>query len=193
MTRTPLAFFPYLLAILAVVLGLLWQAADKGQSTSPSAIGGDFSLLDQDGRLRHAADFRGHFMLVYFGYSYCPDVCPTTLTMMADALDRLGPSGNRIVPVFVTIDPARDRPTVLKAYLTSFGPRFVGLTGDAKAVAAAAGAYRVYYKKHPLPGGGYAMDHSSLIYLIGPDGKFLTDYDETLGADGMAALLSKWL
>lgn len=193
MTRTPLAYFPYFLIAAAVALGLLWQSAGRLEAPAPSAIGGEFSLTDQDGHLRHAADFRGKFMLVYFGYSYCPDVCPTTLAMMADALDKLGPAGERIVPIFVTVDPARDTPKVLKAYLKSFGQRFVGLTGDAKAVAAAAKAYRVYYKKHPLEGGGYAMDHSSLIYLMGPDGKFLTDYDESLGADSMAALLKKWL
>jgi protein SCO1/2 len=193
MTRTPVALIPYLVIAAAVALGLLWQMADRQEGLKPAAIGGEFSLIDQDGHRRHAADFRGRFMLVYFGYSYCPDVCPTTLTMMADALDKLGPLSDRIVPVFITIDPARDTPKVLKDYLKSFGPRFVGLTGDAKAVAAAAKAYRVYYKKQPLKGGGYAMDHSSLIYLMGPDGRFLTDYDESLGADGMAALLKKWL
>jgi protein SCO1/2 len=193
MTRTPIALIPYLLVVAAVALGLLWQAVDRPEGAKPAAIGGEFSLIDQDGNRRHAADFRGRFLLVYFGYSYCPDICPTTLTMMADALDKLGPLGNRIVPIFITIDPARDTPKVLKDYLKSFSPRFVGLTGDAKSVAAVAKAYRVYYQKHPLKGGGYGMDHSSLIYLMGPDGRFLTDYDESLGADGMAALLKKWL
>jgi len=193
MTRTPIAFVPYLLLAAAVALGLLWQAAERQDSPNPAAIGGAFSLVDQSGQLRHAADFRGRFMLVYFGYSYCPDICPTTLTMMADALEKLGRPGDRIVPIFITIDPARDSPKVLKDYLKSFSPRFVGLTGSAAAIAAAAKAYRVYYKKEPLKGGGYAMDHSSWIYLMGPDGRFLADYDETLGADGLSAALKKWL
>src|SRR5271170_5313888 len=114
MTRTKLAYFPYFLVAAAVALGLLWQTAGRLDSPAPPAVGGEFSLIDQDGQVRHAADFRGKFMLVYFGYSYCPDVCPTTLAMMADALDRLGPAGRRIVPIFVTIDPARDTPKVLK-------------------------------------------------------------------------------
>jgi protein SCO1/2 len=97
-----------------------------------------------------------------------------------------------VVPIFITIDPERDTSGVLKAYLKAFGPRFVGLTGDTKAVAAAAHAWRVYYRKRPLSG-GYAMDHSSHIYLMGPDGKFVAVYDESLGPDGLAAVLKKQL
>jgi protein SCO1/2 len=199
MIRTPLALIPYLIAVLAVGAGLLWHAGDtlsaanQAASQGEALIGGPFGLIDQDGKERRAAEFHGRFMLVYFGYSYCPDICPTTLAVMTDALEKLGPLANRIVPVFVTIDPARDTPKVLKAYLKAFGPRFIGLTGDAKDVAAAARAYRVYYKKIPLKGGGYAMDHSSHIYLMGPDGKFIADYDETLGPDGLADALRKQL
>jgi protein SCO1/2 len=111
--------------------------------------------------------------------------------MMADALAKLGPEAERVVPIFITIDPERDSPRVLKFYLKAFGPRFVGLTGDAKAVAAAARLYRVYYRKRPLKDGGYAMDHSSHIYLMGPDGKFIAVHDETLGPDGLAQALKK--
>ena len=198
MIRTPLALIPYLIAAVAVAAGLLWHAgdslsaADRVVSQGEASIGGPFTLTDQDGQVRQAADFRGRFMLVYFGYSYCPDICPTSLAVMADALDKLA-GAERVVPIFVTVDPGRDTPSVLKAYLKAFGPRFVGLTGDAKAIAAAAHAYRVYYKKRPLQGGGYAMDHSSHIYLMGPDGKFIAVYDETLGPDGLAAALQKQL
>jgi len=199
MIRTPLALIPYLIAALAVGAGLLWHAGDLLSATNPVAsqgealVGGPFRLIDQDGNERRAADFHGRFMLVYFGYSNCPDVCPTTLAVMADALDKLGPRAGRVVPIFVTVDPERDTPKVLKAYLKAFGPRFVGLTGAEKEVAAAGRAYRVYYKRAPLKDGGYAMDHSSHIYLMGPDGKFIADYDETLGPDGLADALRKQL
>jgi protein SCO1/2 len=198
MIRTPLALIPYLIAAALVAAALLWHAGDSLSGTSrvvsqgEALIGAPFTLIDQDGNVRHAADFRSRFMLVYFGYSTCPDVCPTTLAVMADALEKLGPKAGRVVPIFVTIDPGRDTPGVLKAYLNEFGPRFVGLTGDAKAIAAAAQAYRVYYRKRPLSG-GYAMDHSSQIYLMGPDGKFIAIYDETLGPDGLADALKKQL
>ena len=199
MNRTPLALIPYLIAAALIAAGLLWHAGDTLSGTSRvvsqgnALIGGPFTLIDQDGKVRRAADFRGRFMLVYFGYSYCPDICPTTLAVMADALEKLGPKAGRVAPIFITIDPGRDTPSVLKAYLKGFGPRFVGLTGDTKTIAAAAQAYRVYYRKRPLKGGGYAMDHSSQIYLMGPDGKFIAYYDETLGPDGLAAALKNQL
>jgi len=196
MIRTPLALIPYLIAAVAVAAGLLWHAGDslsganRVVSQGETSIGGPFTLIDQDGKIRRAADFRGRFLLVYFGYSNCPDICPTTLAVMGDALERLGPGAERVVPIFITIDPERDTTHVLKSYLKAFGPRFIGLTADAKAVAAAAHAWRVYYRKRPL-GGGYAMDHSSHIYLMGPDGRFIAVYDETLGPDGLAQALKK--
>ncbi len=131
-------------------------------------------------------------MLVYFGYSHCPDVCPTALAAMADALGRL-PKPGRVAPIFITVDPERDTPRVLKTYLKAFGSRFVGLTGDANSIAAAARVYRVYYKKHPLKGGSYALDHSSIIYLMGPNGKFITHYDGSAGPNALAAALKKQL
>ena len=198
MIRTPLALIPYILAVAAVVAGLLWHAGDalrgheRLETMGEAAMGGPFALVDQDGKTRRPDDFRGRFMLIYFGYSYCPDVCPTRLAVMADALDKLA-DANRVVPVFITIDPARDTPGVLKAYLKAFGPRFVGLTGDVKAVDSAARAYRVFYRRHPLQGGAYAMDHSSQIYLMGPDGKFVAAYDQTFGPYRLAAELIKHL
>ena len=195
MTRTPLGLVPYVVAVGAIAAGLLWYAAPSAPAlggaeiSGAASIGGPFALVDQNGTLRHSSDFRGRFMLVYFGYSYCPDICPTTLALMADALGRLGPKAGRIVPIFITVDPARDTPPVLKAYLKAFGGRFVGLTGDGPAVAAAAQAYRVYYRRHPLRGGGYAMDHSSTIYLMGLDGKFLANYDQSMDPAALAAAL----
>lgn len=199
MIRTPVALVPYLFALAAVVGGAVWGAGDRVArlgmtvASGTAQIGGPFTLVDQDGRTRRDADFRGRFMLVYFGYSFCPDVCPTTLAMMADALGKLGAKRVRIVPVFVSIDPARDKPEILKEYLKGFGADFVGLTGDSARIKAVARAYRVYFAKHPLPGGTYAMDHSGVIYLMGPDGKFATYYDDSIGPAGLAADLKRRL
>lgn len=197
--RRPIALIPFFLAATLVLGGLLWRAADRvaglGRTveSGEAAVGGPFRLVDQDGAARSPADYRGRFMLVYFGYSFCPDVCPTTLAEIASALDKLGPKARRIVPIFITIDPERDTPAVLKTYLKSFGGRFVGLTGSVKAVAAAARAYHVYIRKHPIAGGGYAMDHSGVVYLMGPDGRFLTYYEEEIGPDRLADELRKRL
>src|SRR3954470_5482929 len=129
-------------------------------------IGGPFALTDQNGRPRTDADFRGRLMLVYFGFTYCPDICPTDLQQMGLALDRLGAAGDMVQPVFITLDPERDTPEHLKEYMPLFHPRFVGLTGDAEAIQAAARAYRVYYKKVELENkSDYTVDHSAFVYL----------------------------
>jgi|SRR5262245_7508778 len=137
-------------------------------------IGGPFALIDQYGTRRTDADFRGKLMLVYFGFTFCPDICPTDLLQMALAVDQLGKSGDGVQPVFITVDPERDTAEHLKDYMALFHPRFVGLTGDAVAIRAAARAYRAYYKKvewDDRP--GYTVDHSAFIYLMGRDGEYL--------------------
>ena len=118
-------------------------------------------------------DFRGKLMLVYFGFTYCPDVCPTDLQNIGLALDQLGPAGETIQPLFITVDPARDTAEHLKDYVPMFHPRLIGLTGDAAAIHAAAAAYRAYYAKVPLKGDDYTVDHSSFIYVVGADGQYL--------------------
>jgi protein SCO1/2 len=198
MRRLSLILIPAAL-VLALIAGyFIWHASDnlpalgRDVETGSAAIGGPFTLTDQNGVKRSSADFHGKFMLIYFGYSYCPDVCPTTMALMADALDKLGPKGDAIVPVFITIDPERDTPAKLKPYVAAFGPRFVGLTGDLKTITKVADLYRVYIKKQPLENGNYAMDHSSVIYLMGPDGKFVGYWDDTsVGPDKLAAALRK--
>jgi protein SCO1/2 len=160
---------------------------------APHAIGGPFTLIDENGAARHARDFHGRLMLVYFGYSYCADVCPTTLATIGAALAKLGPEATRVVPVFITVDPARDTPTQLKRYLANFDPRFVGLTGSAAQIEQAAGAYHVYYKKEPEAGGQYTMDHSSAIYLMARDGTYLGRFNPGIGAAEMATALKKYL
>jgi protein SCO1/2 len=198
MIRMRLALVPWLIMLALVAAGLLWSAGDRlaglGHTIATGAadVGGPFTLTDQTGKPHSDTDFRGRYLLVYFGYSFCPDVCPTTLGIVADAFARLGARKNRIVPVFITLDPERDTPAVLKGYLGSFGPEFVGLTGSPGAIKRTAQEFRVYYTKHPLPNGGYAIDHTSVLYLMGPDGKFITYYDDTsVGADTLAADLRK--
>jgi protein SCO1/2 len=201
MFRNRFALIPFLLLVAALAGALLWREADsvpgmgRVVTSGEIAVGGPFQLVDQDGKKVSDADFRGRFMLIYFGYSFCPDVCPTTLGVMAEALDRMGADGRKIVPVFITVDPARDTPKVLKQYMAAFGPRFVGLTGDDAAIGKVEKAYRVYAKKRPLddtkPDGNYAMDHSSVMYLVGPDGKVVTYYDEAISPDDLAADLKK--
>ncbi|WP_372622238.1 SCO family protein [Falsiroseomonas sp.] len=135
-------------------------------------LGGPFSLVDQSGRAVTEADFAGRFLLVYFGFTYCPDVCPTELGSIAAAMDALGEQAGRVTPVFVSVDPERDTPEVLADYVGRFHPQMVGLTGTPEQVAAAARAYRVFYAKVNRPEmTEYLMDHSSFIYLVGPDGR----------------------
>ena len=178
------------LAVLAVAL--VWYVArelpqQQAAGSDLSSLGGPFRLIDQDGRVRRDRDFRGRYVLLYFGYTHCPDVCPTTLQDMANALTKLGPKGRRIVPVFITVDPERDTPAVLKTYVGAFGTRFVGLTGKLPDIAHVAHAYRVYFAKHPLEGGDYAVDHSSVLYLLGPDGKLVTVYDASADTNAVIA------
>jgi len=182
---------------LATVLALaasvaLWRMGDRyGSGSGTAAVGGPYVLTDQNGAPRSDRDFHGRWVLLYFGYTFCPDVCPTTLAKISAALGKLGSQADRFVPVFITIDPARDTPSVLKSYLAAFGPQFVGLTGKPSDIAKVAHSYRVYYAKHPLAGGNYAMDHSSVIYLIDPNGNFVKVYDDEASVQALVADLKK--
>jgi cytochrome oxidase Cu insertion factor (SCO1/SenC/PrrC family) len=150
-------------------------------------IGGPFALIDHTGKRRTDEDFRGKLMLVYFGFTYCPDVCPTDLQEIGLALDRLGAAGEAVEPVFITLDPERDTPEHLRDYMPLFHPRFVGLTGAAAAIAEAARAYRVYYKKvEREDGSDYTVDHSAFIYLIGRDGEYLGFFPPGTPAERLA-------
>jgi protein SCO1/2 len=144
--------------------------------------------------VRTEKDFQGKYMLVFFGYTYCPDVCPTTLAVMADALQKIGSLADKVTPVFITVDPKRDTPEKIKTYLSSFGKRFVGLTGDAGNIATVAKEYRVYYREHPPENGGeYTVDHSGVVYLMDPNGMFVANYSLDTGPDMLAADLIKRL
>jgi protein SCO1/2 len=160
-------------------------------TTGVAKVGGPFRLTDQTGKTVTERDFRGRYMLIYFGYSFCPDVCPTTLGVMAEALQKLGSDSSRVVPIFITIDPERDTPKVLADYMKAFGPQFVGLTGSPAAIKEVEKEYSVYAVKRPLDpskgnAGGYGMDHSSVLYLLGPTGKPISFYDEAISPDDLA-------
>ncbi len=157
-------------------------------------LGGPFTLVDQTGRTVTERDFAGKVLLVYFGYTYCPDVCPTELGTMVAALDAMGPAGERVTPVFISIDPGRDTPAAMADYVSRFHPRMVGLTGTPEQVAAAARAYRVYFAKvHPRDTTEYLMDHSSFIYLVGPDGRVRSLFRPGTTPEAIAAAVTAQL
>jgi cytochrome oxidase Cu insertion factor (SCO1/SenC/PrrC family) len=187
-----------LLLIVAAVLLLytpwgraLWQGGDEA-GPGAALIGGPFRLTDQNGQLRTDADFRGQYLLVFFGYSNCPDVCPTTLQTLTTALDKLGADAAKVTPIFITVDPARDTPSALKDYAANFTPRLVALSGSPADIAAVAKAYRIYYKNAD-DGPNYSMDHTALVYLMGPDGKYLAHFGTEATADDIAKSLRQRL
>jgi protein SCO1 len=197
MPRFPLAL-PFLLLATVLAAGALWRLGDlrsqRGTQTialDKVALGGPFTLTDQNGARLSDTEFRGKYMLVFFGYTFCPDVCPTTLAVMAAALDKMDAGADRIVPVFISVDPARDTPEVLKAYLSGFGTRFVGLTGSEDEIAATAKAYLVYVQAHKDQGENYAVDHSGVVYLMDRSGAFLANYSLDASPDKLAADLAK--
>jgi len=164
-------------------------------SVGRALVGGPFALTDQDGKRVTDKDFRGRYTLVFFGFTMCPDVCPSALQVMAAALEKLGAKGQQLTPVFMTIDPERDTPGQLAGYVKSFHPRLVGLTGTPAEIEAVTKAYRVYVKKVPDPksSAGYTFDHSAIIYLMGPDGAYLAHFTHATSVDAMAERLSKLL
>jgi protein SCO1/2 len=174
-----------LLALGAFVAGLVMFSAVifivTGRSPAPiampSAVGGPFKLVDQNDKPITDQDLKGHPFLVFFGFTHCPDVCPSTLFDVSEVFRALGPEAKDVRALFITVDPERDTPAVLKDYLSSFDPRVIGVTGDANAIAAAEKAYRVYAKKVPLDGGGYTMDHTAIVYLMNKDGRFVTPFN----------------
>lgn len=169
-------------AVVAALL-LVWRSSGNlpriaSSAVAPSDIGGPFHLVDQSGAAVDQGVLRGRWSAVFFGYTYCPDVCPTTLAALGQTVGDLGPDASRFQVVFITVDPARDTPAALKAYLASATfPRGVrGLTGSPEQIAAVARAYHVYYQKVPQ-GASYSMDHSAVVYLMDPQGRFIRPLD----------------
>lgn len=154
-------------------------------------IGGPFRLVDQDGRERTDGDFRGKLMLVEFGYTYCPDICPLGLQLFADVLDQLGPDADQVQPIFITVDPGRDTPDQLRGYVSHFSPRILGLTGSEQDLATVAREYRVYYKlaADRATNPNYTVDHSAILYLMGRDGRFVTHFTHETPVDRVVSTI----
>ena len=158
-----------------------------------AGIGGPFHLVDQDGKPFSDQDMKGRPFLVFFGFTRCPDICPTILFEISQVLRKLGPDADRTGALFITVDPERDTPALLKDYLSNFDPHLRGLTGDRPAIDAAIKAYRVYAKKVPLEGGDYTMDHTAVVYLMDKDGHFIAPFNTKRTADAEAAELRRYL
>ncbi len=198
--RTPPRFalvaivFAGVLVIAAgVLLALALRETPRGAAGTAlaSAIGGQFQLIDQNGKPFSDANLKGKWHLIFFGYTHCPDACPTALNEMSLALDRLGIKRDEVGVVFITVDPERDTPDVLKSYVQSFDAPIVALTGSPEAVAQAAKAYRVFYAKHPRADGDYDMDHSAVIYVMNPEGRFTVTFTPDSSADAIVQRLQK--
>jgi protein SCO1/2 len=187
----PLGAFVVTVIVLAVAIALpRILSADR----AGPGIGGPFALVDQHGAAVTDASFKGRLMLVYFGYTYCPDVCPTTLATIGQALDTLSPDQRKqVAPIFITVDPERDTEKVMGDYVANFAPDMVGLTGPLDAVEKVEHEYHVYAKKHPEVDGSYSMDHSSIVYLMDREGKYRAIFSGETTATQIADGLKKQL
>lgn len=167
------AFLAGLASMLTVVLVVAWRA---DVPITRSAVGGPFQLVDQDGRAMTQDDLKGRPTLLFFGFTHCPDICPTTLFEVSEILRQLGPDADKVRAAFVTVDPERDTPAVLKDYLGSFDPHLMALTGSREDVERMLKSYRVYSRKVPTDG-GYTMDHTALVYLMDKRGQFVAPFN----------------
>lgn len=182
------AFMMGAFALTAGVMLLL-----PAERTRPSSVGGPFELVNQDGKTVTDADFRGKPLLVFFGFTHCPDICPTTLFEVSEVFNRLGKDAEKAHAIFVTVDPERDTPEKLKLYLSSFHPQISALSGSQAQIEAIKKAYYVYAKRVPLEGGSYTMDHTAVVYLMDKNGKFIAPFNLKRDADAAAADLKRRL
>jgi protein SCO1/2 len=193
------------LAVTSILFGAFSPALAEG-SAEPSAtaliealvtrrepVGGPFDLIDHTGQRRTDADFRGKLVVIYFGYTHCPDVCPTSLFEISEVLRALGKDADKVNAYFVSVDPERDTQAAMKDYLSSFDPHLKGLTGEPQAVAKVISAYRVYARKVPLKDGDYTMDHTALIYLMDRDGNFVAPFNLKRTPEEAAKDLKRYL
>ncbi len=185
----------FLAALAVIVGGVVYEQfwLGGGDNAAP-AVGGPFALIDHNGVARRDSDFRGKLMLVYFGYTYCPDACPTTLQAITQTLDLLGDKAAKVQPLFISVDPARDTPEQLKSYVANFHPSLLGLTGTQDALKQAEQEYHVYVAKVPQSGDNdYLIDHTSIVYLMGRDGRYLGQFPTGIPPKVMAATIERYL
>ncbi len=204
-----------LLGVAMLAVGLKWRAAhqmaveEKARAMEQVRLGGPFRLIDHNGRAVTEADYQGKFLLLFFGYTSCPDVCPLTLQNISEALDLLGPETARLAPLFISVDPDRDSPQVIADYLSNFNPAIVGLTGSTEQLAAIARAYGIYFEKIEMDDSGdsetrgaheshmahedYYMNHSSMSLLMAPDGFYVTNFPLGTGPEVIAAKVAEAL
>ena len=180
----PLAAF--LIGLAALGAAAYWTFVPGAGGSSASGIGGPFRLVDGDGRAVTEKDFAGSPHLVFFGFTHCPDICPTKLFELSEMFRAMGDKGKGIRAIFVTVDPERDTPAVMKSYVASFDPCIVGLTGDRAEIDRVTREFRAYAKKVPLKDGDYTMEHTALIYLMGKDGRFVGSFNVERGPDAAA-------
>jgi protein SCO1 len=184
-----------ILASVTFASALIMSQLPARTATSAVTIGGPFTLSTPDGTAVTDQTYRGKWLLIYFGYTFCPNSCPTTLLEIAVALKKLGPDAAKVQPLFITVDPQRDTPEVMKQYVQSFDPRIVGLTGTPEQIAAAAQEYGAYYVRHKTGPGpeNYVMDHSTYLYVMDPHGKFVRAFDTNTSGDRIADALRELL
>ncbi|HMG46988.1 MAG TPA: SCO family protein [Allosphingosinicella sp.] len=188
-------------ALLALLLALALAACARGSAAPPlegASMGGAFTLTDQNGRRVSDRDFAGKYRIVYFGYTFCPDVCPVDLQVIGAGLRqfeaRAPARAARVQPIFISVDPARDTPQALRQFVAAFHPRLIGLTGSEAEVARAARAYRIFYERgEAAPGGGYMVNHTRMAVLYGPEGQPIAIVPHDQGPAGVAAELERWV
>lgn len=196
MPRIAFVVFAAIAVVVAMIAGRFMMDDATTSQTSRVNIGGPFTLTDHTGKRVTQKDFEGKYMLIYFGYTFCPDVCPTSLSIMSDALDMLSPEQlAKVTPVFVSVDSDRDTPEVLASYVPHFHDKMVGLSGSKAEIKAVSKAYKSYFAKvnEDDPDGNYTMDHSSVTYLMGPDGAYVAHFSHGTVSDKMAARLQEIL
>ncbi len=191
--RLALPLVALLFSLLALGGALLFALSPSGRQTAAASVGGPFALTASDGRTVTEREFRGAPHLVFFGFTHCPDICPTKLFEISEVLGALGERGRNVRALFITVDPARDTPEALKSYTASFDPRIVGLTGDQPAIDAVVKAYRAYARRVPTKEGDYTMEHTSLVYLMDRDGGFVGAFNTARPPGDAAAELARHL
>jgi len=193
-TARPLVIVTAFTASLLVgLLVMLWAMGGVRGVTAPAAIGGQFQLTDQSGAAVTEKDLQGKPTLIFFGFTHCPDVCPTSLFEISEVLRAMGKDADRVNAYFISVDPERDNAAAMKDYLSSFDPHLRGLTGDPASVQKVISEYRVYAKKVPLKDGDYTMDHTALIYLMDRDGKFVSPFNVNRKPEEAATDLKRYL